>query len=137
MHLTTGTPGQSWKNIFPRSSQTSADCWANSVRHVGLMRKHKKAHPRYTNIKPPLLVRQTRTQYVQGAGERAFCSQSRWGLERNTEVRGLQTFPLLLPPNGVRHYLHFTNKVRAVAPDAGSGGSSGEDRHAKQKQSEA
>ena len=47
---------------------------------------------------------------------------SHWGLCRNTEVRGIQTFPSLLRPRGVLHYFHFTNNLRTVVQDAGSGG---------------
>ncbi len=37
-------------------------------------------------------------------------------------MRGLQTFPSLLHPRGVLHYFHFTNNLRTIAQDAGSGG---------------
>lgn len=119
--LATGTPGQSWKNIVLQSSQTSADCWTNSMWHLLLMQKAKKAHPQHTNLRP-LSFSDKHIWKVHRTGEQAHCSLSHWGLRRNTEVRGLQTFPSLLRPRGVLRYFHFTNNLRTIVQDAGSGG---------------
>lgn len=116
--LATGTPGQSWKNIVLQSSQTSADCWTNSMWHLLLMQKSKKAHHQHTNMKTSLFLKHMHKKSKDQESKPTV----HWGLCRNTEVRGAQTFPSLLHPTGVLHYFHFTNNLRTVAQDAGSGG---------------
>lgn len=118
--LATDTLRQSWKNIVFQSSQASADCWTNSLWHLILMQKNKNAHAQYSNVKTTLS--QTNTHKVQRAGEQAHHSLSHQGPCRNTEVRWLQTFPSPLHPRGVLRYFHFTNNLRTVAQDLGSGG---------------
>lgn len=94
----------------------------------------KKKRPTLnTQMQRPLSFSDKHIGKVYRPGEQAHCLLSHWRLCRNTEVRGLQTFPSLLHPRGVLRYFHFTNNLRTIAQDTGKRRSHGEGQLTKQK----